>query len=115
MDNGNIWDDFIKEKILGTGSLGLTYKVKDKKTNKFYALKEIKKENISKDNFSQIMNYMKELNSENIITIIKEYENYENYYIIMDLCLLNLEDYINQRDNDLSIEEIKLILSQLML
>jgi len=113
MDNGNIWDDFIKEKILGTGSLGLTYKVKYKKTNKFYALKEIKKENISKDNFSQIMNYMKELNSENIITIIKEYENYENYYIIMDLCLLNLEDYINQRDNDLSIEEIKLILFQL--
>ena len=109
----NIWNDFIKEKTLGIGSLGITYKVKDKKTNKFYALKEIKKEKISKDNFCQIINNIKELNSENFVSIIKEYEDYENYYIIMDLCLFNLEDYLIQRDNDLSIEEIKLILSQL--
>ena len=113
MTSENIWNDYIQEMILGIGSLGITYKVKDKKNNKYYALKEIKKEKISKDNFCQIINNIKELNSENFVSIIKEYEDYENYYIIMDLCLFNLEDYLIQRDNDLSIEEIKLILSQL--
>ena len=113
MTSENIWNDYIQEMILGIGSLGITYKVKDKKNNKYYALKEIKKEKISKDNFCQIINNIKELHSENFISIIKEYENNENYYIIMDLCLFNLEDYLKQRDNDLSIEEIKLILFQL--
>ena len=90
MTSENIWNDYIQEMILGIGSLGITYKVKDKKNNKYYALKEIKKENISKDNFCQIINNIKELHSENFISIIKEYENNKNYYIIMDLCLFNL-------------------------
>ena len=40
-------------------------------------------------------------------------ETKEKYYIIMDLCLCNLEDYLNMRKDSLSIDEIREILIQL--
>ena len=45
---------------------------------------------------------------------LKEIFNLNDYYyIVMDLCINNLEDYIKNRENEFSINEIKEILNQI--
>ena len=52
---------------------------------------------------------MKIVNLENKISIIEEFEDEENFYIIMELCVIDLEKYIKEiRGNVLPIEEIKI-------
>ena len=56
---------------------------------------------------------MNELKLENSISII-EILNDNNYcYIIMELCLLNLNEYMKIRNKGLSIEELKDLLFEL--
>ena len=50
---------------------------------------------------------------DNNIMINKIIDSDKNIYLIMDLCLFNLEEYINMRKEKLSIEEIKKILLDL--
>ena len=55
-----------------------------------------------------------ELNKfENSVNIIETFETKDNLYIIMELCLINLEEYIKIKNKGLSIEEIKEILHQI--
>ena len=57
---------------------------------------------------------MKLLNCENSISLIEELEDEENYYIIIELCLISLKKYIDQiNQSKLSINEIKNILIQI--
>ena len=39
----NIWDEYNKETILGSGTYGFVYKAKHKKTGNYVAIKEINK------------------------------------------------------------------------
>ena len=50
---------------------------------------------------------------DNNIMINKIIDSDKNIYLIMDLCLFNLEEYINMMKEKLSIEEIKKILLDL--
>ena len=50
---------------------------------------------------------------ENILTIKQKIDSNIYLYLIMDLCLINLEEYLIIRDKSLSINEIKIILIQI--
>ena len=53
------------------------------------------------------------IKSENTVCIKEKIETNDNYYIIMDLCECNLEEYVKRRENPISIKEIKEVLNQL--
>ena len=44
MSNIDIWEKYKKIEKIGFGNYGNVYKVKNKKTGDYYAIKEIKKE-----------------------------------------------------------------------
>ena len=113
MSNTIIWEKYSEEGILGVGRFGKVYKVKDKKTNQLYALKELLKLQTSKAKYNDEIKTIKILASENSISIIDEIETKDYYYIIFDLCLFNLEYYINNSNRTISSEEIKSVLLQL--
>ena len=56
---------------------------------------------------------MKILDCESIIGLIKTLETEENCYLIMQLCLTNLDVYLKIRKNGLSFDEVKIILKEL--
>ena len=56
---------------------------------------------------------MKKLKSENSISLIEIIETVESYYIVSEYCYMSLEEYMNKRNNSLSIEEIKELLLDL--
>ena len=56
---------------------------------------------------------MKILDCESIIGLIKTLETEENCYLIMKLCLTNLDEYLKIRKNGLSFDEVKIILKEL--
>ena len=107
----NFFEEYEKKEIIGIGPYGIVYKGVNKKTCENYAIKEIKKSKIN-NHLLELIN-INSLNLENIVSIkeIKEDEN--NYYIIMELCLFNLQTYITYYQILLSINELKDILFQL--
>ena len=101
-DNCKNYTEF--EKI-GTGSYGNIYKAQNKKTNSYVAIKEIDKERyklLTKEIFNEteIMNIIK---SENSVNFKDKIDTKDYFYIIMDLCINNLEDYIKSRENEITI------------
>ena len=56
---------------------------------------------------------MKKIKSENIVNLKEIIETKESYWMILELCYLNLEEYMKKRKEPLSIEEIKEILLDL--
>ena len=100
---------------IGTGSYAKVYKAQNKKTKSYVAIKEIDKKRyneLTKSIFNEveIMNIIK---SENSVQIKSKIDSKDYFYIIMDLCIYNLEDYIKSRENDITINEIKEVLNQL--
>ena len=111
MSNIDIWEKYKKIEKIGFGNYGNVYKVKNKKTGDYYALKEI-----NKGKFEIVENDFKEMNkikTENNISIKEIINNKKYSYIIMELCEYNLGEYIKIKNKQISINEIKLILSQL--
>ena len=118
MENPDVWKKYEKDEktnIVGTGNYGIVYKVKDKITGMYYALKEIQKSKfqISEKILSEEIELVKKRNTENNLSI-KEIFNQQDYlYIITDLCEYNLEQYINRKNRTIPINEIKFVLTQL--
>ena len=118
MENLDVWTKYEKDEktnIVGTGNYGIVYKVKDKITGMYYALKEIQKSKfqISEKILSEEIELVKKRNTENNLSI-KEIFNQQDYlYIITDLCEYNLEQYINRKNRTIPINEIKFVLTQL--
>ena len=56
---------------------------------------------------------MKELKLENSVSLIDSIETDDSYYLILELCLISLEQCLKKRENGLLIEEIKEILISL--
>ena len=109
----DIWKRYEKVSPIGFGTYGKVYKVKNKATGQYYALKEIIKSKFEVLE-AQIPNIeaINEIQTENNISI-EEIINYKEYlYIIMDLCESNLDEYIKM-NKPISINDIKLILTQL--
>ena len=111
----DIWNDYIQESIIDSGEFNLVYKAKNKKNGNYVAIKQINKEKYqqsTKLNFNdeEIMNNLKFDNN----VLLKEAINTEKYfYVITDLCLCNMEEYLKMRKENLTIEEIKEILNKL--
>ena len=103
----NIWDKYEIIAVLGERKNGKLYKVKNNRTKNYEAIKEIK----NNDNIDEI--FKNNLQSENIISYTGTIKSNECTYIIMELCVMNLEDYLKIKKKGLSIEEIKQILKQL--
>ena len=108
-------NNFEKFEIIGEGSYSNIYKTQNKKTKSYVAIKEIDKrryKSLTKVIFNEteIMNIIK---SENSVQFKSKIDSKDYFYIIMDLCIYNLEDYIKSRENDITIKEIKEVLNQL--
>ena len=56
---------------------------------------------------------MKKLKSENSVKLIEIFESKESFYLILELCDLNIEEYLKNRNEGLLIEEIREILLDL--
>ena len=98
MSNIDIWEKYKKIEKIGFGNYGNVYKVKDKKTGDYYALKEIKKGKFEILE-NKLLEEMNKIKIENKITI-KEIINKKEYlYIIMELCEYNLGEYIKRKNN----------------
>ena len=100
---------------IGIGSYANIYKAQNKETNSYVAIKEIDKRRYNKltkeiFNETEIMNIIK---SENSVNFKDKIDTKDYYYIIMDLCINNLENYIKSRENKITINEIKEVLIQL--
>ena len=112
MIKDTIWNEYKDKIVIGNGTYGRVYKAFDSNSKNYVAIKEIDKIIYHKINNSNFKENMKKINSK--IKFYKEIiETKEKYYIIMDLCLCNLEDYLYIRKEPLSIDEIREILIQL--
>ena len=111
MSRSVIWEKYSKNNIKFSNAQGTLYNVIDKKTGKYVIIKEI-----NKLKFKDITKYEKILNkikSENFITIKDIIDEKEYYYIIMESCICNIEEYLKVKDENISINEIFEILTQL--
>ena len=111
MEN-EVWEKYDKMGTMGTGAYAHVYKAKNKETGKIYAIKEIVK-NDNEDAVKKEAGKMKELKSNNTVCFIDLIETEFHFYIIMEFCLLNLDDYMKIRNEALSIDEIRELLIQL--
>ena len=86
---GNCLDDFEILRMLGAGGFGCVYKVKSKKNNKIYALKQLvykgdkDDEKQRKKNKNEII-LLKYLNHENICKCFAEFQSDGNQYMLME-------------------------------
>ena len=112
MNKLNIWDKYEKIGIIDLN--GNVFKAKNKENGNYVAIKRINKLKFENENkYLSEIKIMNELKLENSISII-EILNDNNYcYIIMELCLLNLNEYMKIRNEGLSIEELKDLLFEL--
>ena len=106
----NIWDEYEKCEIIGTGGFSKVYRAKSNKTNKYVAIKEIDKTRIKDKNILNEIEIMKKLKSDNSLLLIDNIETEESYYLILELCYMSLEEYIKERKDNLSIEKTKEVL-----
>ena len=82
----NIWDEYEKYEIIGSGTFAKVYRAKNKETKKYVAIKEIDKTKIKDNNILNEIEIMKKLKSDNSLLLIDEIETQESYYLILELC-----------------------------
>ena len=111
----DIWKDYSEKKLLFQGNYSLVYKAKNKQTGEYVAIKEIKKDNfkINIKDLNKTIEKMKKINSNNFINIREIIDVNHYFYIIMDLCLFDLDNYLQKKDKPLSIIEIKVLFFQI--
>ena len=112
--------DFIKISKLGNGSYGQAFKIKNKETNKIYALKEINKSKLIKENkYYQITienDMLKICSHPNIVKYYGFYENQANFSIIEEYCPYgDLSSFILENKQNLNITEIQYIIGQILI
>ena len=111
----NIWNKYKKIAIISLGRYNTIYKAKKIKEGNYVAIKEINKDKykfFTGQDFNE-KNIEKIINIENSVKVLEKINLGKNYYLVMDLCLISLQDYLNIRNKGLSINEIKEILIQL--
>ena len=111
----SIWNKYKKIQLIYSGKYSLIYKVKNTNIGDYLIIKEI-----NKLKFQAFTNTIfdekkisEKLNIENNIKIIETINLKNTFYIIMELCMINLVEYIKIRKTPFSIYEIKEILQQL--
>ena len=100
-------------QLISSSTFKKIYKAQRKETEYNVAIREI---NIQKYSINEILKDIEIINNikcENSISIKEKFYTKDYYYIITDYCEYNLEEYIRNRENPISIEEIQYILLQL--
>ena len=77
-------------EIIGTGGFGDVYRGKNIETNEYVAIKEIKKIRINNERIKKEIEIMKKIKSENSVKLIEIFESEESFYLILELCYLNI-------------------------
>ena len=97
----DIWDIYEKIEVIGSGSYSDVYKGKNKLTQEYVAIQEIKKIkiNYSEKEILKETEIMKKLESESTISLIETIETKDSYYIITEYCYITLEEYIKKEKN----------------
>ena len=111
MSDTNIWEKYIQKGNIGKGKI---IKAQNKKIGNYVAIKKIDKQRIK--NFPKLLKEIEKRNkiiSENYIKIKETFESDDFFYLVMDLCVSNLEECIQMREKALSINEVRSILIQL--
>ncbi len=108
----SIWEKYKKKGIINIRKYGNIYKGINKETGNYVAIKEISKKMIN-DKYLNKNEIINEIKNENIIKIKDIFDTQKYLYIIMELCLCNLEEYIKMRDRGLGVDEIREILIQI--
>ncbi|CAF4210161.1 unnamed protein product [Rotaria sp. Silwood2] len=88
-DDGILETKYDVANKLGEGSFGTVYRVKNKETNLFYAMKTIAKKPGNKFKASSLDNevkLLKEVNHPNLIQLHEVLESSQNLYLIVELC-----------------------------
>ena len=112
MNENNFWDKFEEIEIIKEEEYGDLLQAKNKNTQKYIIIKRIDKSKYMNEYLSEI-NIMNKFKCENSISLIESFDTKDYYYIITDYYLMDLKEYMNKRNQGLSIEEIKEILIQL--
>ena len=90
-------------KILGNGSFGTAYKVKNIDDNKYYVIKRILTDKASKEEIAQIQNEARILSLLDNEYIVKYYESFNgesSFNIVMEYCeSLDLRKFISMQHN----------------
>ena len=112
--------DFVKIARLGNGSYGHVFKVRHKETNNIYALKEINKLKLNKENKMHqiyVENEMLKLCShENIVKYYGFYENQHSFSIVEEYCPYgDLSTFLNENKRNLTLVEIQYIIGQIII
>ncbi len=113
-------NDFMKISRLGNGSYGQVFKIKQKETNKIFALKEINKSKLLKENkYYQLKtenDILKLCSHPNIVKYYGFYENQITFSIIEEYCPYgDLSSFISENKQNLSISEIQYIIGQIII
>ena len=85
------YSNFLK---IGRGAYGTVYRAIDKSNKLYVAIKEITKD-ISKQILEREIEIMKKFKNENSVNLKEVIETNDYYYIVMEYCEYNLENYLN--------------------
>ena len=107
----NIWEKYKKIEIIDSGGFGDVYRAKY--NHEYFVIKEIKKNKFDKNKFLGETEVMKIMECDNSVKLIEIVDTEESFYIISELCYLNLAEYLKRRKKGLLIEEIKELLIDL--
>ena len=107
------------QNIIGKGGFGKVWKVLEKKTNKFYALKEMSKLKIMDKKSEKSIKYERELLSHLknpfIVNMYYAFQDYDNLYLVMDLLSGGDLRYHICRHTKFSEEETKFFICNIIL
>ena len=112
--------DFLILHPIGKGSFGRVWKIQNKKTNRFYAMKEMSKVIIYKkkaiSSINQELHILSSLNNFFISNIHSAFQNEDNLYLIMDFFSGgDLRYHISKRSNKhFTEDETKFIICNLL-
>ena len=92
--------NFTSNDLIGKGTFGNVYKSIDPKTNKKVAIKEISFNNDNeKEDINNEIYIMERIQSSHSINLIDKYEYEKFYYLVMELCDDDLDNYVKKTEN----------------
>ena len=111
--SNNIWKKYKKKEILSQSYYSIIYKVKKIDTGNYYAIEEINMDKYKKYTNNYFIEFSaKKQENNNYMKITETFTENKYFYIVMELFLCNLKEYLNERE-PFTINEVEIILNQL--
>ena len=101
--------------IVGEGAYGIVYKCKNKETNEIVAIKKFKEteDDLVKKTIKRELKVLKLLKHENIVEFKEAIKQKNNIYIVFEYVEKNLLEFLQENNNKIPENKIKIILYQL--